>query len=251
MPSSDYYWASHLIKGFGKMWFLNIPQEANSPGGGQNLLGSVVNELQGGFFSAGLIGKDFPEPNSLSMPQLLLKSIEAYRKELGIADEELLVQVIDYSSQRTNIEKKNTLKLGTGDFPGIPTSFSIDYSRMSNLSIEFGTNTRLKYIPLDYLSRLKKFFKGDGTQVDPASGINIDKETIIHQILLTDEYSVVFESVEEFDSHFEASVNQANFRNVGKIQFDLDPTTKKRVVVKVNNGKDYLIALKAIDWDDF
>jgi hypothetical protein len=98
---------------------------------------------------------------------------------------------------------------------------------------------------------LKKFFKGDGTQVDPASAINIDKETIIHQILLTDEYSVVFESVEEFDSHFEASVNQANFRNVGKIQFDLDPTTKKRVVVKVNNGKDYLIALKAIDWDDF
>jgi hypothetical protein len=252
MSSSDYYWAQHLIKGFGKMWFLKVPQEADSSGGGESLLGSVVNELRGGLFSStGLIGKDFPEPNHLSTPQLLLKSIEKHRKDLGIADGELLIQAIDYSRQSTEVEKKSTLKVGIGDFPGIPASFSIDYSRMARITVTFGDNTRLKYIPIDYLGRLKKFFKGDDTKVDPASSISIDKETIIHQILLTDEYSIAFESVEEFDSRVEASVQQANSTNDGKIKFELDQITRKRIVVKVDDGKDYLVALKDIDWDDF
>lgn len=64
-------------------------------------------------------------------------------------------------------------------------------------------------------------------------------------------HSVTFESQEELDSHFEAAIAQANQQNVGKIKFELDQTTKKRVVVKVDDGKDYLLALKDIDWDDF
>jgi hypothetical protein len=252
MPSSDYYWAQHLIKGFGRMWFLKVPQEADSSGGGESLLGSVVNELRGGIFSStGLIGKDFPEPNHLSTPQLLLKSIEKHRKDLGIAEGELLVHAIDYSKQSTEVEKKNTLQIGTGRFPGIPASFSIDYSRMARITVTFGSNTRLKYIPPDHLGRLKKFFKGDDTKVDPKASISIDKETIIHQILLTDEYSITFESVEEFDSRVEASIDQANLTNAGKIKFELDQTTRKRIVVKIDDGKDYLVALKDIDWDDF
>lgn len=252
MPSSDYYWAQHLIQGFGKMWFLKIPQEADSSGGGESLLGSVVNELRGGLLSfTGLIGKDFPEPTPLSTPQLLLKSIDAHRKDLSIADEELLVQAISYSNQSTEVEKKNTLKIGTGDFSGIPASFSIDYSRMAKITVTFGGNTRLKSISTDHLGRLKKFFKGDDTKVDPASSISIDKETIIHRILVTDSYSLTFESVEEFDSRVEASVQQANFTNAGKVKFELNQATKKRIVVKVDDGKDYLVALKDIDWDDF
>jgi len=252
MPSSDYYWAQHLIKGFGKMWFLKLPQEADSPNGGRSLLGSVVNELRGGIFSStGLIGKDFPEPNHLSKPQLLLKRIEELRQQLSIAKEESLIQAIDYSGHRTDIEKRNILKLGSGDFPGLPISLSIDYLRMARITVEFGPNTRLEYIPTDYLGRLKKFFNGDDTQVDPAAAINIDRETIIHRILLSDEYSVMFESIEEFDSHFEASINQANLKNAGKVKFELDQATKKRVLVQVNDGKTYLVALKDIDWDDF
>jgi len=252
MPSSDYYWAQHLIKGFGKAWFLKVPQESNQPGGGESLLGSVVNELRGRIFSPdGLIGKDFPEPNHLSTPRLLLRSIEAHRKDLGIADGELLVQAIDYSGQSTEVEKKNTLKVGTGDFSGIPASFSIDYSRMAKITVTFGDNTRLKYIPTDYLGRLKKFFRGDDTKVDPASSISIDKETIIHQILLTDNYSITFESVEEFDGRVDISIQQANLIHAGKLKFEIESTTRKQVIVKVDDGKDYLIALKAIDWDDF
>jgi hypothetical protein len=252
MSSSDYYWAQHLIKGFGKMWFLKIPQEADQSGGGESLLGSVVNELRGRLLSPdGLIGKDFPEPNHLSTPLLLLKSIEAHRKDLGMADGELLVQAIDYSRQSTEVSKKNTLKIGIGDFPGIPASFSVDYSRAARIIVTFGSNTRLKYIPTDYLGRLKKFFKGDDRKVDPASSISIDKETIIHQILLTDEYSIAFESVEEFDDRVDALVQQANLTNTGKIKFELDQTTRKRIVANVDDGKEYLVALKSIDWDDF
>lgn len=53
MSSSDYYWSRRLIKGFGKMWFLIVPQEANSSGGGASLLGSVVNEISGQIFPGG------------------------------------------------------------------------------------------------------------------------------------------------------------------------------------------------------
>jgi len=252
MPSSDYYWARHLIRGFGKMWFLTVPQEADDPHGGESLLGSVVNELRGRILgSSGLIGKDFPEPSHLTIPQLLLKKIDQHRRDLGIPNQEPIVQTINFPNLSINVEKKNTLKIDTGKFPGIPISPSIDYSRMTNVTVEFGKNTRRKYIPTDYLGRLKKFFDGDDTKIDPGSSISIDKETIVHQILLTDEYSVTFESVEEFDSRFEASIIQSNRINDGKIKFELDQFTKKRVVVKIDDGKTYLIALKDIDWDDF
>jgi hypothetical protein len=98
---------------------------------------------------------------------------------------------------------------------------------------------------------LLKFSKGDDRKVDPASSISIDKETIIHQILLTDEYSIAFESIEEFDGRVDASVQQANLTNTGKIKFELDQTTRKRIVANVDDGKEYLVALKSIDWDDF
>lgn len=232
------------------MWFLIVPQEANSSGGGESLLGSVVNEIGGSLFpqGGGIFGKDYPEPNHLTTPRLILKTLEAHRQELGIADDELVVQEVEYPGLSINVDKRHAIKAGVGGFPSLPASVSIDYSRMVNISIEFGANTRKKYIPAGYLSSLKNFFNGEDRRI--ATNINISKETIIHQILLADEYSVVFESTTAFDSNFEAAINQVSILSGGKISFNLDIATKKRVVVKVQ-GKDYLIALKDIDWDDF
>lgn len=251
MSSSDYYWARQLIKGFGRMWFLIVPQEADTSGGGESLLGSVVNEIEGSLFPAGggIVGKDFPEPNHVTTPQIILKAIEQNRQQLGIAPDEPIVREVQFSGLRINIEKKSALKAGVGNFPSLPVAFSIDYSRMENITIEFGANTRKKFIPTGFLSLLKDFLGGDDTKIP--SGVNIDQETIVHQVLLTDQYSITFESVEEFDRKFEAALKQINLQTQGKIAFALDQTTKKRVTVSVKEGKDYLIALKDIDWDDF
>ncbi len=251
MSSSNFYWSQHLVQGFGRMWFLIVPQRASSPGGGESLLGSVVNEIPGQLFQGGLIGKSFPEPIHLTTPGLILKTIDVHRKDLGIDATEPIVQETDFAGVTISVDKKDALKIGVGSFPSLPVAFGIDYSRMVSITIEFGGNTRQKYIPTAYLTRLKQFYKGDDSKIPGSAGVNIDKETIIHQILLTDQYSVTFESQAVFDAKFEVAIQQANIINAGKINFELDRTTKKRVTAKVNDGKEYLIALKDIDWDDF
>jgi hypothetical protein len=252
MSSSDFYWSRRLIKGFGKMWFLIVPQEANSSGGGASLLGSVVNEVSGQFFPQGLgivvRGLDFPEPNHLTTPQLLLKTIESRRKALGLKDGEQIVSEIKLPDLNIVFEKSDTLKSSAGNFPSLPISLEVDYSRIEKISIQFGANTRKLLIPTGYLSGLKNSVGGDDRKI--TTDVNIDKETIVHQILLTDRYSVTFESVSAFDSNFEAAANLANTVNAGKISVDLEQTAKRQVTVTVNDGNEYLIALKAIDWDD-
>jgi hypothetical protein len=251
MSASNYYWSRQLIQGFGKMWFLIVPQEAKASGGGESLLGSVVNEIGGSLFppSGGIFGKDYPEPHHLTTPQLILKTIEVHREKLGIASTEPIVQEINFSGLSIAVDKRKTLKAGVGGFPSLPASLSVDYSRMVSISIKFGANTQKRYIPTGYLSSLKHFLGGDDRKI--STSVNIDKETIINQILLTDEYSVTFESESEFDTNFEAAIEQVSVLSTGKITFAFSGATKKRVTVKVQDGQDYLIALRNIDWDNF
>ena len=252
MSSSDYYWSRRLIKGFGKMWFLIVPQEANSSGGGASLLGSVVNEICGQIFPGGnginLIGMDFPEPNHLTTPQLLLNAIASQREALKLEEEEQIVAEVKFPDLNIVFKKSDTFRSGVGNFPSLPISLSVDYSRMEKISIQFGANTRKLFIPTGYLSRLKDFVSGDDHKI--TTDVSIDKETIVHQILLTDRYSVTFESISAFDSNFEAAANLANTLNAGRISVDLEYAARKQVTVTVNDGSEYLIALKVIDWDD-
>lgn len=243
MPASDYYWSRHLIDGFGRMWFLIAPQEADSNGGGASLLGSVVNEVHREPF-----GNNFPVPEHLTTPQLILKTLQKHQTAIGLAGQEL-VQEVRYSSLNISVEKKDSLKAGVGNFPGLPISFSIDYSKMVSVSIQFGANTRKRFIPPGFLGKLKAFFDDDDTRIDP-SGI-IDRETIVHQILLADQYSITFESELVFGNEVEAAIETANSLNAGKINFGLDLSTRKKLSVTVNDGREYLIAIKDIDWDDF
>lgn len=246
MPASDYYWSRHLIQGLGKMWFLIVPQEADASGGGASLLGSIVDDRDGG-----ILNRSFPRPEKFDEPQLILKAIEARRKELGISDDEPIVSKVDFSDLNITIQKSDKVKSGIDGFPGLPNlgaSLDIDYSRMKNISIQFGKNTRKLLIPLGFLKRLKESVDGDDKKILPNG--SIDKETIVHQILLTDQYSVTFESIETFSSDFEARVQAANTVNVGRAKFEVERSTGRKVTVSVNDGKEYLIALEDIDWSN-
>lgn len=243
MPASSYYWSRHLIDGFGKMWFLIVPQEADSNGGGASLLGSVVDEIHREPF-----GTNFPVPEHFTTPQLILKTLRQHRDDIGLTNE-ILVKEVKFPSLSITIKKEDALKSGVGGFPSLPISFSIDYSKMVSVSIQFGPNTRKKLIPPGFLGKLKDFFDGDDKKIDP-SGV-IDKETIVHQILLTDQYSITFESESEFNSEVDVAIETANIIHVGKIEFELDRATRKKIFVAVNDGREYLIAIKDIDWDDF
>ena len=246
MPASDFYWSRHLIQGLGKMWFLIAPQEADDGGGGSSLLGSIVDDRDGGLFN-----RNFPRPEKFDEPQLVLKAIEAQRKNLGIANDESIVSEVNFPDLNITVQKGDKVKSGSGGFPGLPelgASLEIDYARMQNISIQFGKNTRKLLIPLGFLRRLKESVAGDDTKI--LSNGSIDRETIVHQILLTDQYSVTFESTETFDAKFEAKVQAVNAVSIGRAAFELEKSTRKQITVTVNDGKEYLIALEDIDWDN-
>lgn len=246
MSASDFYWSRNHFRGFGKMWYLIIPQQADSPGGGRSLLGSVVNENSS--FFRDIFGGDFPEPIHLTTPQLILSAMEERRGTHGIpADGDLFLQQ-DFPGVSMSIDKDKVIKAGTGNFPGIPISLGIDYSKAVKISIEFGPNTRKLFIPRGFLSGLKNSVGGDDSVL--SSTVNIDKEFIIHEVLLSDQYSIEFESSIAFSPNFEASAGIANTISPG-VDVSIESTTKRNIKVTVDDGKEYLIALKNIDWDDF
>ncbi|MEP0912928.1 hypothetical protein NDI45_18615 [Leptolyngbya sp. GB1-A1] len=249
MASTDYYWSR--VPGFGRMWFLLLPRDVKSSAGGESLLGSVVHDHEDRLFGpTGPFGKIYPEPNHLTTPQIILKAIEANHLALGIPSKKDIIQEELFpSSIKIEVEKKNSFKVDVGNFPGLPVSFTIDYSRMNKVTMEFGVGTRKRIIPTGFLSRLHEFYGGDDSRVPGSAGVNISKETIVHQILTARQYSVTFESTEEFKPQFQADIAAKNTAHAGRIKFALDTVTKKRVVVTVNDGNEYLIALNDIDWD--
>jgi hypothetical protein len=246
MPASDYYWSRHAIQGFGKMWFLIVPQEADTNGGGASLLGSIVDERDGGLFNS-----DYPKPEQFDQPQLILKALEERRRELRIGDTEPLVSEVNFPNLNITVQKSDKVKSGVDGFPSLPNfglGFDIDYSRMQSISIQFGKNTRKLLIPIGFLIRLKEFVKDDDRKILPNGSIG--RETIVCQLLVTDQYSVTFESTQAFDANFAAKLQAANVVNAGRAEFKLEHSHNKRVTVTIDNGKDYLIALEAVDWDN-
>ncbi|MCU0566657.1 MAG: hypothetical protein MUF49_08680 [Oculatellaceae cyanobacterium Prado106] len=253
MSSSDYYWSRQLVQGAGKMWFLKIPQEAEGNSGGASLLGSVVREKSGQLFPGGsglnIIGKDFPVPQHVTTPQLLLNRILANRQALKIPETENIVEEIALAGvDKLVIEKSDRLEADIGNFPSLPVHLEIDYGRMERITLQLGSNTRKRYILRGYLKRLKDSVGNDDSLI--TTDVSIDKETIIDEILLTDRYSVTFESVERFSPKFKANAMQIPALSAGTVSVDFEQASKKQVTITVDNGKDYLIALKDVDWDD-
>lgn len=244
MPASDYYWSRHAIQGFGRMWFLIVPQEADASGGGVSLLGSIVDERDGGLFN-----KDYPQPEQFDQPKLILKALEERRRDLGISNSEPLISEVKYPDLKITVQKSDKVKSGVDGFPGLPfgLAFDIDYSRMQSISIQFGKNTRKLLIPAGFLARLKAAVGDDDRKILPNGSIG--QETIVYQLLLTDQYSITFESTRAFDAAFAAKVQAANVVNAGRAEFKLERGNSKQVTVTVNDGKEYLIALESVDWD--
>jgi len=83
MSIEEYYFARNTIPRFGKLFFLKVLQEADSSGGGESLLGSVVQEVEDkvwGIFP----GKEYPVPIHMSAPTIVRKAIEENKGSLGI-----------------------------------------------------------------------------------------------------------------------------------------------------------------------
>ena len=250
MAADDYYWSEGLIKGFGKMWFLLAPQEASGGGGAQSLLGSVVEELSGGWLG---LGRKFPAPYHMTTPGLVLNAIDARRGALGLAGAQLVESAtLAGPTQNYKVDRKGSLKAGAGPFPSLPANLNldIDYSRMRNITISFGDSSTAHYIPTDYLARLYRSEQGDLKKLFPSVVIPIDDNYIVDEILLARDFTVTFDSDSKFDDEFTAKLEALKSVAPANISISVSGSSQSSVVARIKGEKDYLVALKVIDWDD-
>lgn len=244
---SEFYWSQLNMLGFGRMWFPLAMHRADEQGMGGKYLGSVVEENWNGLFNS----SSYPSPNLMAAPQLVLQALIEKREILGLQEE--IVLESDLKVPSYSMEKKNVFGGGLRLFPGLPASFnlSVDYAAMKRITVEFGGNTRFRYIPTDPLLRLYKHLDGNDKQIDPKIGISIAENYIVDQVLLSDQYSVIFESESSFDGEIESKLQFQNalLENKGKVTVQME--NRQRIVAQVQDGSPYLIAFKVIEWEDF
>lgn len=243
---SQFYWSRRYIPGFGRMWFPLVLQRANSQGAGEKLLGSVVEENWYGLFNS----LSYPSPFLMTTPQVILNALTDKQDILGLPKD--VVAESDLSVPSYSMERKEVFEGGFSLFPALPASFklSIDYTAMRRITVEFGEATKFKYIPTDYIVRLYQYLNGDDRKIDPMIGVSIAENYIVDQVLLSDQFSIVFDSESNFSSDLEAKLQFQNIlpENEGKVSVRME--NQQRIVAQIQNGPAYLIALKVIEWED-
>ncbi|NUN50931.1 MAG: hypothetical protein HUU15_19155 [Candidatus Brocadiae bacterium] len=255
MGAGDWYWSRGQFKGYGKMWFLLSAQEAASSGGGRSLLGSVVEELGGGPLGLpGLLGAWYPAPYHMATPGLVMNALERHRGELGVAAGQPLVlrTKLAIPGQAYVMDARKSLQAGVGPFPSLPAdvNLDIDYSRLVNASISFGTNTYVEYLTADLLMRLYRHCGGEAARLEPGLAIDVADNYIVDQVLVTSDYKVAFKSAEAFNAEFKAKIDAFNRVPRTGVKAELSLADKATLELSVSGGPEYLAALKVTDWDD-
>jgi hypothetical protein len=248
MSIADYYFSDKLIDGMGRMYFLKVLQRAETAGGGEALLGSVVQELtDGGIF--GLFGTHYPVPMQLTKPKIVRDFMEGHRAALGLAPTEpVVLQQILAGGQRTvTINGKDGGGVGVGPFPAVPVGLTldIDYTKMQSVELSFGDAARIEYIPLGYFGRLFQYVAGSADAVEP--GGTLKDNYVVDSLLVANNFKVSFHSTDSFSADFKAKVQSLPVQ--ANVTFHLDDDTV--VSAQVSGADAYLVALGVSLWGDF
>ena len=247
MSSSRFYWSRNTVNGFGKMWFPLVLRELN--GAEDNaLLGSVVEELSSGLLS---LGEHYPAPNSMSDPNLVLKVLASMSRVLDLQEPKGYIETRNAIPDQEFVFSRGVgANVGVGTFPAIPADIglTIDYSSLEYARIHFGNNTIVRHIPVDYLARLHRKFKGDASRIDPDVSIPVQDHYIVKSVLIAKDYSMEFQSGRDFSTTFDARVALVNQKYEGKINFQR--ASARNYVVDVKNTNPYMIGFSVVDWDD-
>lgn len=250
MAIEDYYFTRQAIPGLGKLLFLKVLQAADSSGGGESLRGSVVQEAEDrllGIFP----GPSYPIPMHMSAPRVVHDAIDAHREVLGISGPIVLEVELAASQQSIRIEQRKAYQASIAPFPALPVNLAldVDYARMRNVELSFGEGTRLRYIPLGYLGRLYQYLEGEHRPVVPSGALA--ENNVVDAILLARSFEVLFESEEAFHRNFDAKLEALRSLRSASAEVRYEKVEERRVVARVDSGRDYLVALHGSDWDAF
>ena len=250
MSIEDYYFSQKGVPRMGKMFFLRDLQEADSPGGGRSLLGSVVQEVREKILGI-IVTQEYPVPMHMSAPGVVFKVIDSMRNQLGFSGSEpiILPQILAAAQRSVTIKRKYMFGAGAGPFPSVPVNLGIDvdYGRAREVTLSFGEGTRREYIPQGYIARLYKHVGGDPASID----VTLAENSVVTSILVAKNFKVTFESEEKLDSEFEAKLNNfASLPDIGtEVVYKMED--KNKVIAQVSGKIEYLVGLAVRDWDDF
>lgn len=251
MSYAEYYLARKISGDTGlgrKVWLLKLPREAGNVSSGENLLGSLVQEVDR------FLGVDYPLPFHLTTPQLFFDKLEELAKELKlekVVKDDRLAEEQKVAGVSVALTRGNGLEVdATGNFPGLPVkaSLNVDFESTHRLTLSFGAGSVIRWIPTDYLMRLSRHFKGDDRKVDPSLAVSISDNLIVDMVVIAKNYTLDFQQKSKLDAGFDAEANLANAELGGKFKFSRTSDSSFRA--QVLDGVDYVVGLKTIDWDD-
>ncbi len=236
----EYYIGLDERAGYGDLYFLKFLQEAAASGGGENLLGSVVQRIKTGIFGWGY---GFPVPMLMTGAQSFLKALSGANNVKSIP--------VAPSTQVCSVNPSGSAGVNIGPFPSVPLTLGvdIDWSKAVQINLTVGEGAIIKYIPRGYSAKLYESVKGDDKRLD-MSGI-IGANFIVETVLLAKRFSVEFVSSQKFDSDFQAKVSAINSLPAVGGTLKLDDASKASVTAEINGTTVYLVALGVARWSDF
>ncbi len=244
MGVEAYYLSKKQVSGIGSIFLLNELQEAGGSGGGEALLGTVVQENKSSFHT------DYPVPILVSEANIIIAKLNQWKTELNIGSEIVVEQPIAVGHKNIAIEKDNSFQLGLGPFPGIPFNgkFQIDYKKTVSIDITYGQGTKYRYIRKGDMMKL--YNKLNGKPDADMTGKFLEKNAFVSLIQLAKNWSISFESSKTFDAGVDAQISLFNKDNSinGKVKLSKKTDTKIEAAVK---GDDYyLVGLMSTRWTD-
>jgi hypothetical protein len=236
MSIKNTYFSRAPIMGVGKLHFLIVPREAPADSGDRALLGSLVAEYDTGLLG----GKEVPGPDHVWKRRYLLEMISRAQGTGG----QTWVESQDLAgvTQSVKVEKKFGFDLGLS-FPGVPASgkIGIDYSKLRTVELVLGAGCRKEYIPVGFLKAGFDFARHHSDEFDRQ--LFDDDYMACQQILIVKEMAISVVSEIDFSAGFEAKAEEINGLGIG---VTYSKKSKKEYTVKLNDGKEYLFGIGAV-----
>lgn len=242
MGIDTYYLSKKQVTGIGSIFLLNELIEAD--GGGESLLGAVVQENKSSFH------KDYPVPILVSEANIIVKKLTQWKTELNITSDIIERQNIAAGNKSVKVEKNNSFQLGLGPFPTVPfnAKFQLDYSRVTTIDIAYGAGTLYKYIRKGDMMKL--YSKLNGKPDADMTGKFLEKNAYISLLQLAKNWTVKFHSAKTFDAGVEAQIDLFNKDATvgGKVKLKKKTTTE--IEAEVKGDVYYVVGLMSTRWDD-
>jgi hypothetical protein len=240
MSARSNYFAKAPLRGVGKMHFLVTPQEAGVGSAPRSLLGSLVKEIDVGLFSL----REVPGLEHTWKREYVLNVL---RQDPALQNVPLVEEVsLANVSQELKVEKK--FKLGIdANVPGVPVSgtIGIDFSKVRKVIMELGAGCKKFYIPEDFLKSGYAHAQENSNQFDKQ--LFDDDRMAVSQIVVVKKMKVTVESESNFTADFQAKATDINGLGIG---VTYEKKTEKKYEIDLDDGKEYLFAIRAVQLDN-